>query len=245
MLSVSNNFKTQKYQTKCNYLCQLFLFLQTMSKKKLKRFTEFREFNNTFDFAYEMKGKWKSDFFKNKNPLVLELGCGKGEYSIALAKQYPAKNFIGIDLKSNRMWKGASIALEEKLTNVAFMRAIIDKISELFDKDEVDEIWITFPDPYPKDKHEKHRLTSIKFLDRYQQILKKEGIVNFKTDDNDLFQYTLETLKGLKVIPIEVNWDVHSNEDSHKHLREIKTHYEKLFMGKGRTIKYLQFKFNS
>lgn len=215
-----------------------------MPKYKLKRFKEFSEFTNTFDFAYEMKGKWKSEFFKNSNPLVLELGCGKGEYSVALAKYYPEKNFIGIDLKSNRMWRGAGIALEENLQNVGFMRAVIDKITELFDENEVDEIWITFPDPFPRLRHEKHRLTAPKFLERYRQILKPDGIVNFKTDDDDLFQYTLNTLNELKIIPIEVNWDVHANEDSHPHLREVKTHYEKLFMGRGRTIKHLQFKFN-
>lgn len=214
-----------------------------MSKKKLRRFAEFKEFINTFDFAYEMKGKWKSEFFKNENPLVLELGCGKGEYSVALAKYYPQKNFIGIDLKSNRMWKGASIAIEEKLTNIAFMRAIIEKITELFNTNEVDEIWITFPDPFPKDKHEKHRLTSPKFLERYKEILKKDGIINFKTDDDDLFQFTLNTLKESKINPLEINYDIHANDDSHQHLREIKTHYEKLFMGRGRTIKYLKFKF--
>jgi tRNA (guanine-N7-)-methyltransferase len=216
-----------------------------MPKDKLRRFKEFSEFTNTFDFAYEMKGKWKSAYFKNTNPLVLELGCGKGEYSVALAKQYPEKNFIGIDLKSNRMWKGASIALEENLSNVGFMRAVIDKITELFDAHEVDEIWITFPDPFPKPRHEKHRLTSIKFLNFYKQILKKEGIINFKTDDDDLFQFTLDTLKEQKINPLEINWDVHANEDSHIHLREIKTHYEKLFMGRGRTIKYLKFRFDN
>ena len=171
-----------------------------MPKYKLKRFKEFSEFTNTFDFAYEMKGKWKSEFFKNSNPLVLELGCGKGEYSVALAKYYPEKNFIGIDLKSNRMWRGAGIALEENLQNVGFMRAVIDKITELFDENEVDEIWITFPDPFPRLRHEKHRLTAPKFLERYRQILKPDGIVNFKTDDDDLFQYTLNTLNELKIM---------------------------------------------
>ena len=213
-----------------------------MPKDKLRRFAEYTSFANTFDFAYEMKGKWKLDYFKNDNPLVLELGCGKGEYTVALAKQNPHKNFIGIDLKSNRMWKGAGIALEENLTNVAFMRAIIDKITEFFSADEVDEIWITFPDPYPKDRHEKHRLTSPKFLERYKEILKKEGIVNFKTDDDGLFQYTVEILKELKINPIEIIWDVHGDEASPAYLREIKTYYEKLFMQKGRTVKYLRFK---
>ncbi|MEI6506873.1 MAG: tRNA (guanosine(46)-N7)-methyltransferase TrmB [Bacteroidota bacterium] len=213
-----------------------------MPKDKLRRFAEYASFANTFDFAYDMKGRWKLDYFKNDNPLVLELGCGKGEYTVALAKQNPYKNFIGIDLKSNRMWKGAGIALEENLTNVAFMRAIIDKITEFFSADEVDEIWITFPDPYPKDRHEKHRLTSPKFLERYKEILKNDGIVHFKTDDDGLFQYTVEILKELKINPIEIIWDVHGNDDSPAYLREIKTYYEKLFMQKGRTVKYLRFK---
>ena len=215
-----------------------------MPKDKLRRFAAFREFTNTFDFAYEMKGKWKTDYFKNQHPLVLELGCGKGEYSVALARQFPEKNFVGIDLKSNRMWKGAGIALEEKLVNVCFMRALIDRIPELFDQNEVDEIWITFPDPFPKGRHEKHRLTSPRFLERYKQILKKAGTIHLKTDDDGLFQYTLNILHAEKIVPADVNWDVHGNEASHPHLREIKTYYEKLFMGRGRTVKYLQFKFN-
>ena len=215
-----------------------------MPKDKLRRFAEYALFANTFDFAYDMKGRWKLDYFKNENPLVLELGCGKGEYTVALAKQNPLKNFIGIDLKSNRMWKGAGIALEENLTNVAFMRGVIEKITEFFSADEVDEIWITFPDPYPKDRHEKHRLTSPKFLERYKEILKKDGIVHFKTDDDGLFHYTVEILKELKINPIEIIWDVHGDEASPAYLREIKTYYEKLFMQKGRTVKYLKFKFN-
>lgn len=213
-----------------------------MPKDKLRRFAEFREFANTFDFAYEMKGRWRSSYFKNENPVVLELGCGKGEYSVNLAKQFQYKNFIGIDIKSNRMWKGAGIAMEEKLPNIAFMRAVIEKIAELFAPNEVDEIWITFPDPYPKDKHEKHRLTFPKFLNLYKQILKPEGIIHFKTDDDELFQYTLGVLNEMKIIPIEINWDVHADENSDPNLREIKTHYEKLFMGKGRTVKFAKFK---
>ena len=157
----------------------ILILLPLMPKDKLRRFAEYALFANTFDFAYDMKGRWKLDYFKNENPLVLELGCGKGEYTVALAKQNPHKNFIGIDLKSNRMWKGAGIALEENLTNVAFMRGVIEKITEFFSADEVDEIWITFPDPYPKDRHEKHRLTHPRFLKVYQEVLPENGLINF------------------------------------------------------------------
>jgi len=215
-----------------------------MPKNKLRQFAEFREFTNTFEFAYEMKGKWKSDYFKNDHPLVLELGCGKGEYTVALAAQYPGKNFIGIDIKSNRMWKGAGIAVKENLPNVAFMRALVNRITELFSENEADEIWITFLDPFPKFRHEKHRLTSPSFLEMYRQILKPGGIINLKTDDPDLFQYSLDTLKLLNIVPLEVNWDVHGNENSHPHLREVRTFYENLFMGRGRTVKFTNFKLN-
>jgi tRNA (guanine-N7-)-methyltransferase len=215
-----------------------------MPKDKLRRFAEFASFSNTFDFAYGMRGCWKSGYFQNENPLVVELGCGKGEYTVALAREYPEKNFIGIDLKSNRMWKGAGIALSEQLTNVAFMRALINKITELFAPGEVDELWITFPDPFPKDRHAKHRLTSPGFLERYKLVLQPGGLISFKTDDDGLFQYTLDTLKELQITPLETEWDVHANEHAHRHLREIRTYYENYFMGKGRTIKFTQFKLN-
>lgn len=213
-----------------------------MSKKKLQRFAEFKELNKTFDFPFELKGKWKKEVFKSEGPLVLELGCGKGEYTVALATEYPNKNFIGIDIKSNRMWRGASIAHEKNIQNAGFIRMLITKITEIFDWQEVDEIWITFPDPFPKDRHAKHRLTNPLFLAFYKQILKPNGIIHFKTDDTPLFEYTLEVLKELNLQPTEVNWDVHGNADSHPYLREIQTYYEQKFSAKGRTIKYLQFK---
>jgi tRNA (guanine-N7-)-methyltransferase len=214
-----------------------------MVKRKLQQFAEFKTFDKTFDFPYDLKGKWKQEVFKNDHPLVLELGCGKGEYTVALAKQYPEKNFLGIDIKSNRMWRGALTAKEQGITNAGFIRMIINNVATIFDEHEVDEIWITFPDPFPKDRHMKHRLTSPNFLSLYKTILKPNGIVNFKTDDTPLFEYSLEVLKELNITPQEVNWDVHHNEDSHPHLREIRTYYENKFSAQGRTIKYLRFIF--
>jgi tRNA (guanine-N7-)-methyltransferase len=212
-----------------------------MAKDKLRRFAEFRSFSNAFDFAYELKGKWRQEVFKNENPIVLELGCGKGEYTVNLAREFVNKNFIGIDIKSNRMWKGAGIALDEGLHHAAFLRTVIHKINELFAPNEIDEIWITFPDPFPKPRHAKHRLTHPRFLSLYKQILKPGGLVHFKTDDTDLFRFTTDMLPQVGVVPQLIDWDVHNNPHAHPHLKNIRTHYENLFMGKGRTIKYTCF----
>lgn len=212
-----------------------------MGQQKLKRFAEFLSFTNCFDFPYHLKGKWKTNVFKNNNPLVLELACGKGEYTVNLAQQNPNSNFVGIDIKSNRMWKGAGIAQTLNLTNTGFVRMAINKINMFFETNEVDEIWITFPDPFPKDKHEKYRLTHPEFLIHYKNILIKNGVVNFKTDDDDLFNYTLETLKKVNITPLEIIKDVHNDEHSYDNLKNITTHYEKLFSAKGRTIKYCKF----
>lgn len=212
-----------------------------MAKRKLQQFAEFKALDNTFDFPYDLKGKWKQDVFKNNNPLVLELGCGKGEYTVALGKQFPEKNFIGIDIKSNRMWRGALTAKEQGITNAFFIRMIINNLATVFDIAEVDEIWITFPDPFPKDRHAKHRLTSPGFITLYKQVLKPGGIINFKTDDTPLFEYSLEVLKELNITPDEVNWDVHGNGDSQEYLRDIRTYYEQKFSAQGRTIKYLRY----
>jgi tRNA (guanine-N7-)-methyltransferase len=214
-----------------------------MAKRKLQQFAEYTSFPNTFDFARDMKGKWNAEYFKNNHPITLELGCGKGEYSVALAQAFPERNFIGVDIKSNRMWRGAKTAIENNLPNVAFMRASIHLIEEFFDTNEVSEIWITFPDPFPKDKHDKHRLTHPRFLERYKKIIKPDTIINFKTDDDGLFQFTLETLEQQKIKPLQVIWDVHQNDDADDYLKNIKTYYEKLFSSRGRTIKFLKFKF--
>jgi len=214
-----------------------------MAKRKLQQFAEFTSFTNTFDFAREMKGKWNAEYFKNNHPITIELGCGKGEYSVALAQAFPERNFIGIDIKSNRMWRGAKTGIENNLHNVAFMRASIHLIEEFFDNNEVSEIWITFPDPFPKDKHDKHRLTHPRFLERYKKIIKPDTIINFKTDDDGLFQFTIETLEQQKIKPLQVIWDVHHSDEADEYLKNIKTYYEKLFSGRGRTIKFLKFKF--
>lgn len=213
-----------------------------MAKQKLKRFKEFSEYGHTFDFAYDMKGKWHSDVFKNNNPIVLELGCGKGEYTVALAKEFPGKNFIGIDIKSNRMWVGASKAIEQNLSNVVFMRAIMHRINELFDASEVDEVWITFPDPFVRARSAKHRLTHSRFLRLYKQILKPGGVINFKTDSDELFSFTINMLEHLHIKPLVVETDVHANADAEPLLKNVRTHYENLFMKKGKTIKFTRFK---
>ncbi len=188
-----------------------------------------------------MKGNWNREVFRNEHPIVLELGCGKGEYTVALGREYPEKNFIGIDLKSNRMWKGAGIAEKEGLENVAFMRIVIDRIHELFAEGEVSEIWITFPDPFPKDRHAKHRLLHPGFIRLYRQILKPGGTIHLKTDDHGLFHFTNEMFLNCGVNPIQVDWDIHNNPGTHPHLKEIRTHYENLFMQRGLTIKYAKF----
>ena len=169
------------------------------SKNKLKRFRENETFHNVLqpkradlvDAIFPFKGKWGADFFKNNNPLVLELGCGKGEYTVGLAKRYPHKNFIGIDIKGARFWRGAKTAIEDQLPNVAFIRAQIELIEHLFAENEVAEIWITFPDPQIKYKRTKHRLTNDAFLKRYKHILNDTGVVHLKTDSEFMHGYTL------------------------------------------------------
>jgi tRNA (guanine-N7-)-methyltransferase len=212
-----------------------------MAKDKIRRFAEFKTFPNCFDYPFHLKGKWHQEYFKNSNPIVLELACGKGEYTVALAEAFPGKNFIGIDIKSNRMWVGAKMAQEKGIKNAGFIRMIIEKLSEHFEKNEVSEIWITFPDPFPKDKHEKHRLTHPRFLKIYQEVIQDAGIMNFKTDDDGLFSYTQELFAQLGIEPIQLVRDVHGNKEVDEYVRNITTHYEKLFRGRGRTIKFMKF----
>jgi len=174
------------------------------SKNKLKRFKENETFKNVFQptreeltkEVYALKGNWNSTFFKNDNPIVLELGCGKGEYSVALAQKFPNKNFIGVDIKGARFWRGAKTALEENIPNVAFLRTQIELVDHAFAENEVDEIWITFPDPQIKYRRTKHRMTNSVFLNRYKKILKPDGFVNLKTDSEFMHGYTLGLLHG-------------------------------------------------
>ena len=223
-----------------------------MGKNKLARFAENKILPNVFqptrDEAldnYPLKGKWRTEVFKNQNPIVLELGCGKGEYSVGLAKSFPNKNFIGIDIKGARFWFGAKEAVEKNLNNVAFLRTQIELVDCFFDHDEVDEIWITFPDPQVKYRRTKHRMTHPDFLDRYKKILKKDGIVHLKTDSEFLHGYTLGLLQGQGHEIISAHHDIYGApeyEPGTPLLREIKTYYEGLFSAKGKTITYLKFR---
>ena len=187
-----------------------------MGKNKLVRFAENKTLPNviqpTRDEAIKgfcLKGKWKKEYFKNENPIILELGCGKGEYSVNMAKSFPDKNFIGIDIKGARFWFGAKEAYASEIKNVAFLRTQIELIEYFFDTDEVDEIWITFPDPQIKYKRTKHRLTNPEFLNRYKKILKDDGIIHLKTDSEFLYGYTLGLLQGLEHEIISAHHDIY------------------------------------
>lgn len=222
------------------------------SKNKLKRFKENQTFSNVIQPTREevvsgdfsLKGKWNQEVFKNNNPVVLELGCGKGEYSVGLAQKYPHKNFIGIDIKGARFWRGAKTAVEENLHNVAFLRSQIELIELLFAENEVDEIWITFPDPQIKYKRTKHRLTNSEFLQCYKKILKPNGIVHLKTDSEFMHGYTLGLLHGQNHEVLYANHNVYRNEGAPEVVTSIQTFYEKQYLEEGKPITYIQFKIN-
>lgn len=219
------------------------------SKNKLKRFKENETFRNVIqptreeitNGSFSLKGQW-NEFFGNNNPLVLELGCGKGEYTIGMAKQNKNKNFIGIDIKGARFWRGAKTAIEDNLSNAAFLRTQIELIDGLFAPDEVSEIWITFPDPQIKYKRTKHRLTNEVFLDKYKLILKEDGTVNLKTDSEFMHGYTLGLLHGKGHEVLYANHDIYKNEGSPKEVLEIQTFYEKQYLDKGKPITYIKFR---
>ena len=222
------------------------------SKNKLKRFKENETFSNVIQPSREIllkgefpqKGKWH-EFFGNTNPIVLELGCGKGEYSVALARQYPDTNFIGIDIKGARLWRGAKTALEEGLSNVCFLRIQIELLTQVFDPREVDEIWLTFPDPQTKFKRTKHRLTNPVFLQRYAQILKSDGVVHLKTDSAFLHGYTLGLLQGSGHEILYANHDVYRLEGSPEAVTKIQTFYENQYLQEGKPITYIRFRIRS
>ncbi|WP_445734056.1 tRNA (guanosine(46)-N7)-methyltransferase TrmB [Mariniflexile sp.] len=220
------------------------------SKNKLRRFKENETFANVFQPTRDdlvnnqcaLKGSWNTSVFKNENPLVLELGCGKGEYSVALAKKYPDKNFIGIDIKGARFWRGAKTAVEENITNVAFLRTQIELIDYAFAQNEVDEIWITFPDPQIKYKRTKHRMTNSGFLKRYKTILKPEGVVNLKTDSEFMHGYTLGLLHGEGHEVLYANHNVYKQEGSPQEVTSIQTFYESQYLEQNKPITYIRFK---
>lgn len=222
-----------------------------MGKDKLKRFKENLSFSNlvqpVFDYPFsdhELKGKWNSKYFNNNNPVVLELGCGRGEYTVNLASIFPEKNFIGVDYKGARLWRGAKTAFEAKMLNVAFLRIQIQTIQYFFGTDEVDEIWITFPDPQVLKTGERKRLTSPRFLNLYRHFVKREGIINLKTDSEFLYEYTLEVLKEQRITPHKFSSDVYSDFPGDEILA-IKTTYEERWLKNGSKIYYLRFPLNA
>lgn len=218
----------------------------------MQRFAENREMSHVIEPSreevlqgLELQGKWGQEIFGNDHPIILELGCGKGEYTLALARRYPDKNFIGVDIKGSRIWYGASAAQEEDLKNVAFLRTQIELLDHCFDAGEIEEIWITFPDPQIKHTRIKHRLTHPNFMMRYQSILKNKGFIHLKTDSEFLHGYTIGLLQMMG-FPIhkalyDIDKQLHKGEESI--LQEVQTHYEKLFREQGKKITYIRFSF--
>ena len=216
-----------------------------MTRRKQHRFLQNQESPNVIEAgkpAYKtIKGNWRRDYFGNDQPIVLELACGKGEYTIGLGQAYPQTNFIGVDIKGDRIARGSQAALQRGLTNVAFLRTDISFIEEFFEPGEVDEIWITFPDPQPRAKQEKHRLTHPRFLTVYKRLLKPGGTLHLKTDNPELFAYSVEQVEAEGFSSLQKTTDLYNSPLNQIHLG-IKTKYEQLFFDKGFTINYLQCK---
>ena len=222
-----------------------------MGKNKLQHYKDIESYDNLFQYSYEeiikgfpLKGKWKKDYFRNDKPITLELGCGKGEYTLGLARKYPDKNFIGIDIKGARLWRGCKTALEEELKNIVFIRTTIELIEHYFSEGEIDEIWITFPDPHPKTPRTRKRLMYPRFLEMYKNILAKGGIINLKTDNQMLFDYTYDLLRELNLEIIFHTRDLY-NSGIEDDILSIKTFYEKNFLEKNIPIKYLKFRIDN
>jgi tRNA (guanine-N7-)-methyltransferase len=244
-----------------------------VGKNKLARWTELGSYDNVIqplidDVAgkdHPIKGRWNRDLFRNSNPIVLELGCGKGEYTIGLANNFPGKNYIGIDIKGARMWRGAKTANEQLLANVAFLRTRIEFINSFFADDEVDEIWITFPDPHPGGRNSNKRLTSPWYLNSYRRFLKNNGVIHLKTDNSELYNFTQSVIANNSLDILVATTDLYSDTvtdksiytrgktlshpaeaDSHNgyfdNILSIRTHYEKIFLDAGMKINYLSFR---
>lgn len=217
-----------------------------MGKNKLKKFGEMETFPNVFQYPFAelqkgpfpLKGKWNTEFFKNDNPIVLELGCGKGEYAVGMAKKFANRNFIGVDIKGARMWTGAKQSVQEGIANVAFLRTSIELIASFFEAGEVSEIWITFPDPQMQKVN--RRLTSTRFMQLYRQILKDGGLVHLKTDSPFLYAYT-DAMVRLNGFATEVNTDDLYHSGLADDILEIRTFYERQWLARGLTIKYINW----
>lgn len=220
-----------------------------MGKNKLKRFAENESFHNLFQpdreelvsNSFELKGNWGKQFFKNDNPIVLEVGCGRGEYTVGMAKKFPDKNFIGLDIKGARLWRGAKTGVEDKMPNMAFIRTQAELIPTIFESGELSEIWITFPDPQIKFKRGKHRLTHPNQLATYKKVLHTEGCLHLKTDSEFLYGYTLGILEAANHEIIRSTHDLY-RANWEDEVLEIKTHYEQIFLKEGKPITYTQFK---
>ncbi len=201
------------------------------------------QFDDVYQKDFRLKGFWSGKYFKNANPIILELGCGKGEYTVGLARAYPQFNFIGVDIKGARIWTGAKMAVDENIKNVAFIRSRIEFVESFFGKDEIDEIWITFPDPQIKKRRNKKRLTGSRFLSTYRNFLKKDGLVHLKTDNEVMFSYTRELVKINNLELVSETNDLYRS-DVYGPARDIQTFYEKQFLEEGLNIHYLQFRIN-
>lgn len=220
-----------------------------MSRKKLVRFKENEENPNVIQDGKEIfetiKGNWNETQFQNENPIVVELACGRGEFTVGLGRVFRDQNFIGVDIKGSRIWKGSSTATAEGIHNVAFLRTQIEQLDKFFATGEISELWITFPDPFPRDGDEKRRLTSPRFLEMYKPLLKAGGTVHFKTDNTGLFDYSLELFQSREDINlIGFTHDFYQSEWKDDHFG-IQTRYEKMFSDKGEKIKYLKFQFKN
>lgn len=223
-----------------------------MSKKnKLFRFAENETFENMFQLSYEQlvegfnhRGNWNSEYFKNNNEITVELGCGKGEYTVGLAERFQDRNFIGVDIKGARIWRGLKNSEENSINNVAFIRSRINLIEYMFAENEVNDIWITFPDPHPMTSKERRRLTSPRFIERYYKVLVPGGTINLKTDNIIFFEYTLDVIKEYGHELLYSTYDVYGEENDNV-LTDIQTFYEKKWLRNGTKIKYLKFRLKS